>query len=89
MKVTEAFVAGAEWESADVESVALARAIEVAREAFIAGKPDRKEKPVFSGVSLRTVGRGKIVFVKFSVGASWNVSIAVNALFQTIVPEEK
>ncbi len=89
LKIKESFVSGAEWDSADVEGVALARAIEVAREAFIASKPERKEKITFTGVTLRNIGRGRILFVKFSVGADWGVSIPVNALFQTIVPEEK
>ena len=89
LAIKESFVAGAEWEAADVEGVALARVIEVAREALKTSKQDKGEKVEFTDVTLRRIGRGRIAFVKFRVGASWVISIPVNALFQTIVPEEK
>jgi hypothetical protein len=89
MKVPESFVAGAGWETADVEGVALARIIEVAREALLAKKLDRGEEVAFTSVSIKRLGYGGLVFASFSVGKDWSVSIAVNALFQTIAPEEK
>ena len=89
MKVTQSFVSGAAWEPADVEGVALARIIEVARAALYAHKLDRGKKVNFAGVTMRRLGQGRLIFANFSVGDDWSVSIAVNALFQTIVPEEK
>ena len=89
MKVPESFVAGAGWETADVEGIALARVIEVAREALLAKKLDKGEAVAFTSVTIRRVGQGGLVFVNFRVGKDWNVSIAVNASFQTIAQEEQ